>query len=352
MMRHIAAVLTLVICALCAADDEVLMRGGKPSLRGELTFDEAGVTVRQGVGGDATQFVPWDRVREVRMFDEHPLLADYMRTAEELWRARSRLQRGDAGMAEPLFERLFERYRGSTHETALIVAEGLLRCRIERQDLSRAVVPALEAARLRRQRIVTDRYHELVPVFDEASSLCIYLPPVWIDERAAERLAGELARYDARGDEVVAALAELYRATTQTLEFEPSFDRETNRHSGVRLLRDLVGTKCTDAARREVARGRLVRDMRDHAPWAEAWARYFVGASLLAEDDASQKDVGALQLTHLPARFSQQQPYLAGMAIARLIDMSHSGGNTEAAQSLRMELARRYAYHPVRRITH
>lgn len=356
MMRFMAAAFVAASCSVCAASDVVHRRDSAPSLRGEITLSDAGVTVRTGEPGSGTgasHFVPWDRVRSVQMFDEPAALASYLRIAEDLWRARSRLERGDAAMAEELFERLFERYRGSTHETALVVAEGLLRCRLERHDITRAVVPALEVARLRRARVETDSYATLSPVYDARTSLCVYVPPVWIDERSAERLRNELSRYDARGDSVVAAIAGIYEASTLPWGQEIGFnlDREASRHPGVRFLRDLVTTRTAEASVRDAARARLMRDLRGFEDWAESWARYCIGSSLIEENVAARAEIGAVEMSHLPARFGQNQPYLAGLALAHLIEFLQAGGNDVAAASLRMELARRFAFHPVRRIT-
>ena len=350
MRRLIAAVLAGAACTWCAAAvDVVLLRGGEPPLEGEVTLSEAGVTVRTGTGSDATLEVPWDRVRDVRMLKEPADLDRYLARAEDLWRARSRLERGDAAMAEPLFERLFADYRGRTSETALVVAEGLLRCRLERHDLSRAVVPALEVARLRRADVTTASYGELAVVYDEETGLCVGVPPVWLDEASAQQLAGQLGRYDARGDAVVAALRRLYLASASPGEAEVEVDRETRRHPGVRLMMDLVETNSRDEGRRDAARGRLLRDMRRLPDWAEGGARYCVGHSLVQEQDPARAELGALQLSHLPARYAQQQPYLAGLALRELIEFAQLGGNVAAAGSLRQEFARRYAFHPVRR---
>ena len=161
MMRRVtvAAVLFLLL-ARPGAGDMVERRGSEPALEGEITIiNEAGVTIRSSLG--AVHVVPWDRVRRVEGKVEDPTLDEKMAIAVDLWRSRSRVERGDTTLAEPLLERLFERYRGQTHETALVVAEGLLRCRLARADHALAVVPALEVARLRRAQITTDTYSVL-----------------------------------------------------------------------------------------------------------------------------------------------------------------------------------------------
>ena len=135
--------------------DGVERRGTEGAIEGRITrVDDAGVHVASPQGAD--HFVPWDRVRRVDSRHPPPGLDRWMPVAVELWRARSRVERNDTSLAEPLLERLFERYRGKTHTTALVVAEGLLRCRLAHSAHARAVIPALEVARLRRANVSTD----------------------------------------------------------------------------------------------------------------------------------------------------------------------------------------------------
>ena len=47
------------------------------------------------------------RIREVISADHERQVERYMETADALWRARSRVERNDVALAEPLFERLF-----------------------------------------------------------------------------------------------------------------------------------------------------------------------------------------------------------------------------------------------------
>ena len=178
MPMRIALYFVLVIAASARAD-LVERRGSEPPVEGKITrIDDAGVTVRSDLG--AFHFVPWDRVRHVEAKEQDPLLARRMETATRLWRARSRVERHDTTLAEPILERLFERYHGQTHETALVVAEGLLRCRLAPGDHVRAVLPALETARLRRADVTTDSYANLTAVIDESTSLCPLLAPAWL----------------------------------------------------------------------------------------------------------------------------------------------------------------------------
>jgi hypothetical protein len=353
--------LTLAMTAalLIAADvqaDVVERRGAASPLTGRVTLtDDNGVHVRSEFG--AAHFVPWDRVRAIDTELPIPQYELRMSTAEDLWRARSRVERGDALLAQSLFERLFETYRGETHETALVVAEGLLRCRLARGENAAAVIPALEAARIRRAGVTTDSYAALPPVIDDELSLCPQLAPAWIESRALSRLERDLAEYDAQEDAVIGALARLYlRAVRRHLgtpepEDEPvDLPRGVHNEPGVELVADLVACASADSDARAGARARIERRRETLPAWAEAWTRYAVGASLLEEDGVGRRQRGIVELLHVPVRFARRMPYLAGLALSLAAQASAADGDDDAAEVLRAELARRFPNHPVRAV--
>ena len=342
--------LTLLVSAV-ARGDAVHRRGTAPALEGRIIdFDDAGVTVRSALG--ARHFVPWDRVRRVDADIEDPDLQPYLHRAVDLWRARSRVERNDTTLAEPILERLFERYRGRTHETALVVAEGLLRCRIARADHVLAVIPALEAARLRRAGVTTDSYATLPPVLAPSRSLCTVLAPAWLPSPLLGSLAHDLQTYDAKGDAVVAELARLYRlAVLQSLGETPVPARAdvpaAEANEDARLLRLLIESGVDDPAARRAARLELETALPRLPEWGQAWARYHLGCSLLRESGAGRQQQGLVSLLHLPARYGSSQPYLAGIALVYVSDVLDRWGDHEAATGLRMELRERFPYHPL-----
>jgi hypothetical protein len=342
----------LLLAAAAATGDVVERRGAAPVVEGEVvSMDDAGVTLRSPLG--AVHFVPWDRVRRVRTDSDEAARDRFMETAVDLWRARSRVERNDTTLAEPLLERLFEKYRGQTHETALVVAEGLLRCRIARADHVLAVVPALEVARLQRAGVTTQSYSTLPAVFDSERGLCTVLAPVWLPSPLLVSLAHDLEAYDGGDDEVVTSLARLYRgAVLRALgrpldEAPPQTEPD---HPGVELLRLLNGCSAVDADRRRGAREQLRRRIPSLPGWAEAWARFHVGRSLVGEEGVGPKHEGSVSLVHLPARFGRSQPFLAGLALAHVALALDQTGDSEDAARLRAELRQRYPRHPLHTI--
>lgn len=356
--------------ASTAIADTVLRRGAAPPLQGEVTLvNDQGVRVRTSLG--AEHLVPWDRVADVQASRRLPDLERQLERAEQLWRARSRVERGDTALAEPLLERLFVESRGQTGETALVVAEGLLRCRLARGEQAGAVVPALEMARLRRAGVETTSYAGLPPVIEETTGLSPALPPIAVTGPMLDRLRAELAAYatppaggpdPAGGDPVVRAMAQAYLAALAldrsgpprppegvalpgVTDTEPKAVRD---HPGVGLLRLVLATSAAEVAAREAARKSLVAaDL--SMPWQEAWRRLFLGISLLREESLESRRRGVVELVHLPARSARSLPWLSGVALALSADELEREGAAADAATLRRELDALHPHHPIRR---
>lgn len=350
-LRQLApcALMATIIAAPLTAGDTVERRGGLPPVSGRIVgMDDAGVTVKSDLG--ATHFVSWDRVRDVKRDTPDHDLDRKLERATELWRARTRVERHDTALAEPLLVRLAETYEGRTHETARVVVEGLLRCRLARAAHASAVVPALEVLRLERAGVATDAYAMLPRVLDETHGLCPALAPVWIDDASLARLEHELESYDAQGDELVAALARQYRVAARRklgMAELPAADIVAPEHPGARLLELVVACDALDDDARNSARERLLRSIEEEPGWAEAWIRFHVGRSLMRETGIGRQERGLVQLAHVPARFERRQPFLAGVALELLAQGLESHGDAAAAASVRAEAARRLPHHPL-----
>lgn len=331
-----------------AAADVIERRGAEPELEGRLgQIDDAGVTIKSSLGAD--HFVPWDRVRRIETASPVPGLERRMETAVELWRARSRVERLDTAMAEPILSRIFETTRGQTHETALVVAEGLLRCRLDRDDQALAVIPALEVARLRRAGVTTGSYATLPPVIDETTALCPRLPPAWLPSPLLQTLEADLAAWDARGDAVLSAVAAMYRGAMRRSAHMAAVPDPQNLpdHPGVALLADLARCTVDDADQRESARERLRRRLDALPPWAQAWGRFGIGLSLLGEDGRGRRQQGMVSLAWLPARYARTQPFLAGLSLGYIAAGLDQTGDAAGAEAIRNQLRRSFPDHPI-----
>ncbi len=189
----------------------------------------------------------------------------------------------------------------------------------------------------------------LLDVFDEDYALVTTLAPVWLPSPMIESVARDLETYDAQDDVVVAALARLYRESLHPTNRadRASLGGPLPDHPGVELLQRFNECRGEDVDRRRIARERLGRATGPLPPWAQAWARYAIGRSLVAEDELSLRQAGAVSLVYLPARFGRTQPFLAGLALMHLADVLAAIGDQEAATTVRLELQRRYPNHPL-----
>jgi len=328
---------------------QVVLRGGERVEDPVVRTSAAGVEL----GGARPRTLGWDVVREVLGEHEEDAAA-YAALSDALWRARTRAERGDLTLAEPLFERAFAIAYGSTGPTSVVAAEGLLRCRLARGAHASALEPWLESLRLRRAGLRGDagatandrtrrsRVAEDDPwSIDSATGLAPALPPVWIDAPSLKSFP-RLGPVQADNHEVV-AFETLYRWAALRVMGEdapfPSISAEALRSPGVRLVRSMVEAQHADADLRARARESLERDIgRDAGTWVEAWRRVAIGRSLLREDDASLRTRGMLELLHVPARFGASQPHLSAVALAEVCAELHARGEAASYETLRAEL--------------
>ena len=363
MVRRRMSVLVIgAVCGLIAAGvaraDVVERRGAAPQIIGKVQLlDDNGIRIRPETG--SVIVVPWDRVRAVHADSAAPRLEAWMLMAQDLWRARSRVQRQDYALAEPLLARHFEISRGQTHETALVVAEGLLRCRIARGAHAAAVIPALEATRLRDAGVTTSVFETLPPVIDDQTGLCTALAPAWGVERTADRMRRDLAGYDAQGDRVVEAMATLYAQAAAWqigVDAEPGAGDDDDvtaiEHPGVDLLRELVACAAPDPDERAAARTRLYEAAPARPRWAQAWTHLAGGASLLRESGRGRGQRGMVELVRVAVVYGREQPYLAALALRWVADASRAAADNVTADVMEAELARRFSTHPVRVTDH
>jgi len=343
--------LVALSAAVWAQDHTVRTWDGRESRWTVTDADLRGLTIETS-GRESV--VGWQRVRAV----EGPL-ADkaepYLDPGETAWRASSRLERGDAFGAEPLFESLFERYEGVEGPTAAVVAEGLLRCRLRRDARASAVEAWLDLyANLSDAPARTPRWGVGSVALDAESLLCPSLPPVWFAGPAAEAFA---ARFEApvSPEDVTGAVRALYAAAALAVLNEPIDASVTSRAVAVAQARasagfvaDLVLAQVGGAEARANARAALERARTPSAePWRRVWATIAIGRSLAAEPGESARRRGVLELISVHALDRGVSPYLAGVALADAALASDRLGDTAAASALLDELRGAAPSHPV-----
>jgi len=330
-------------------------------------FSLQGVRIdRSGIG---EQVISWDRVKRVggewaAKFEPFAPLAD------KAWRARTRLERGDHALAEPLFEELAVELKGQSGPTSSLVAEGLLRCRLARGAQSAAVLPwltwisivspASSGNSLKKEQWIGGTCDASgMGAIDPDFLLPPSLPPVWVPGPALDSL---LASKDwdtlTKLDGVPGQLATFYQqaAMFSAGTTSRSVDRASGEPTslGARLVFDMLRSWNGDADQREAARAALrarfesVDKKKPASPrrWVEAWCRFAIGRSMIDETDESTSLLGVIELLHVPARFEEDQPYLAGMALAHASLTLAKLGDTQGAQTLKAELASKFPRHP------
>ena len=334
MMALVAAASVLATSAL-----------GQVYLRGGAIIDDPIVTVTdQGVevAGQAPRVIGWDRVRAVNgaLAEE---AAAFQTVADKAWRARTRLSRGDVALALPLYEELFDAYQGTTGPTALAIAEGLLQCRLTMYAQAAAVEPWLEALRNRRAGVTIPDEHSSVGPLDEETGLAIQLPPIWLHDDPIV-ISVNPATND---DPVVVRLAQLYQRSASDGGVGAVEQEDSEATSAVGFVNAIVESSSVDEVIRDGARRRLRAALaRQEGTWREAWIRAALGQSYLLEPDVDDRRQGMIHLLHLPARFADSQPFLAGVGLAIVADELRKQGDAAGAERLIRDLSDQDALHP------
>jgi len=368
------AMLAVLFVAAPIVFGRVVLRSGLVETGPIVKLSAAGVEV----GGAAPRVIGWDAVAAVEGERADDARA-FARLADAAWRAKSRLQRGDFRLASPLFAELFERHADAGGPTALLIAEGHLRCSLATGDMADAAHAWLHAHRLRTAGLgLAGERPGPGRALDAQTLLSPQLPPVFAADAGLAARLDELSQRpptaeseaQASGVDADAAtstdvLAALYAvaarhavdtsgppgaasSSVDIAEALAAADRLATSDPGVAFVRDLVAAQAAETAEaRADARAALLARLRDEpGGWREAWVRAALGRSLAHEADEDLKRLGVLQSLHVPARFLREQPYLAGAAIADAARTLRSTGDADAARRLAAELAASLPSHP------
>lgn len=315
-----------------------------------------GVQVRSSQGDMV--IVGWDRVLQ-----PPASLAEaaepYNQLSMDTWRARSRVERGDLVLAEPLFESIFERssedgvpLRGPT---GLVVAEGLLRCRLARGASAAALEPWLAwiDASIVRQPRTTFAHRDwaqeagLPPVIDGGTELCPLLPPMWLATPSLQ-LVVQLKPVEGERDKAAAMRALYQAAARHELGQRVAELPEVPREAASELVRDIVASRVLEGPARASARARLEAALPNAAsPWLAAWIRAALGRSLVLEGDDESRFRGVAQLLRVHVLHREHAAALADVALAEAAATLAELGQVDTGRSLARELARVSPQSPV-----
>lgn len=380
-----AVVLALALLSPLPAQAQVYLRDRSPSGREVpgvvLSVDSVGVRTADSPSADpaTARIIGWDRVRSV---SGPPAAAaqPFLPLADRLWRARTRLERGDWLAASPILRDLAPAHADQPGPTAALIFEGLLRCEIARGAQAAALSAWFEwLCTLDKSAGLTDSgvalpatwiggtldlppgQHRLI---DDRSALVPALPPMWMAQPAIDAAAAS-ARWSALSalaasrqgkpaalGAIPASYIELYTLAAKIESGQSVPPPPIGPQSfGPRLVRLIVLARCGDARQRESARDGLATlargtDPDGPAPWVESWCRAAIGRSLIREADPTLRLRGVIELLHVPARFSTATPDLAALALAEAASTLWDLGDRSGAVALKTELLARHANHP------
>lgn len=333
------AALALVILPLHAP---VELRGGQTVIAPIVDISPDGVQV----GGDEPRVIAWDNVRAVDA-EWADRAAPYEQVSDDAWRARTRLARGDTALAAPLFEKLFPQYREEDGSLALMIAEGVYRCRYGQGDIAGACEAWLVAADLRERGVEIAGDPPMTPLLDPETHLPPKTPPLFIQGADATRVANATAQWlDRASPDTPPRMRHIVRAYHQAAQraalpdAEVATDLPLPDEPGPRLVALIVNAESPNPQTRQSSRDALAPYCRADAQgtWREAWARAAIGRSLIMEDDRDQRLAGVIELLHLPARFADSNTNLAAIALAQAAQTLRALGDRTSSVHLIEEL--------------
>lgn len=347
--------------SVASAQSTVVMRSAAAAPQGQVagvSLEGITLAIAAPAGSppsSAERLLSWDLVARV----DGPLsgeAAAFAPLSDAMWRARTRLERGDSFGAEPLFEELFVKYVGQRGPSAAVVCGGLLRCRMM-EGAQTGAVPAFIAYV---NALPEDHTAGLaLPSFDPTPGVAIdaatqiapLLPPVWVNLSSVQALAGgtwPLANVEGARPRAV-ALQALYE---QAARFEAgmvsrAFALTGDKDDGVQLVSEVVTARIGDESQRATARQALAARLKKKpVAWIEVWCRVGIGRSLLREASRDAQLMGVSELLEVPARLERVNPYLTGIALAEAAVALHKLDDKAGATRLRTDLIDQFAGHP------
>lgn len=189
-----ALALAAAVSAASFGQVTVQLRGGALDREAlSVTAGVQGLELRQvsPTKGETRELIAWDEVRGIVTTDAtaRDLDGGFLPMAEDLWRARVRIARGDSALARPLLAKHWPTLRAASGPTAQLAAEGLLRSALDAGELDAAIAPWIACFRLRGEGVRT-RFNDLPPVLDESTGLLPELGPFMPSQLRPGLIAG------------------------------------------------------------------------------------------------------------------------------------------------------------------
>jgi hypothetical protein len=328
------------------ADITVILRGGVEPVKGlSAVAALRGLEVQQGTAKAAVT-IPWDMVRDVEGATI-PGLESELAIGQDLWRARIRVERGDEALAEPLFTKHWERYRSQDGPTTAVIAEGLLRCALAKNDLRAAVEPWSVCLRIGSNG-EPSRYPDLPGILDDTTGLLPELSP-FLPTSTRPDLADALrdaaksmsATQAGVASEATARLARILAATERDAKPTPAAEVSRDAAPAVRalsLIEAILSAPDARAAAKAVAE--FERILPDAPAYLSAWKFAAAGTHAARMARATTGDSrnraleeAALAFLAVPASGLDKTGLVDAYALEEAVALlKESGDNVSAAQ--------------------
>lgn len=346
--------LASMTAATTFASTTVILRGTAQPIVAESVFgDSHGLEIHTVAAGSARgaaekgEVIPWDMVRAVEGQSGGTGLAEFLEIGEDLWRARIRIERGDAALAQAELAKHWTRFRDADGPTAALVAEGLLRCALSAGDLRAAADPWLACLRHRGMGIAS-RFPTLPPAIDTTNGLLPELSPFMPASRRAELIgACESAKASGESGEVARSIVRIAKGMHDQAH-DPAHDPARESSPALRalgLLEDIASA--ADVRSLDKAVGSFDRAFEEPPSYLSAWRIAAIGtcrariartapvvAGAAASDRAGALGRAALEFLAVPASGLDRTGLVDAYALEEAASLLRESGDESSAAQL------------------
>ncbi len=355
-LSHVLFVSALasMTAATTFASTTVILRGTAQPIVAESVFgDSHGLEIHTVAAGSARgvaekgEVIPWDMVRAVEGQSGGTGLAEFLEIGEDLWRARIRIERGDAALAQAELAKHWSRFRDADGPTAALVAEGLLRCALSAGDLRAAADPWLACLRHRGMGIAS-RFPTLPPAIDASNGLLPELSPFMPASRRAELIgACESAKASGESGEVARSIVRIAKGMHDQAH-DPAHDPAGESSPALRalgLLEDIASA--ADVRSLDKAVGSFDRAFEEPPSYLSAWRIAAIGtcrariartapvvAGAAASDRAGALGRAALEFLAVPASGLDRTGLVDAYALEEAASLLRESGDESSAAQL------------------
>jgi hypothetical protein len=350
--------LASMTAATTFASTTVILRGtAQPIVADSVFGDSHGLEIHTVAAGSARgaaekgEVIPWDMVRAVEGQSGGTGLAEFLEIGEDLWRARIRIERGDAALAQAELAKHWTRFRDADGPTAALVAEGLLRCALSAGDLRAAADPWLACLRHRGMGIAS-RFPTLPPAIDASNGLLPELSPFMPASRRAELIgACESAKASGESGEVARSIVRIAKGMHDQAHdpaHDPAHDSARESSPALRalgLLEDIASA--ADVRSLDKAVGSFDRAFEEPPSYLSAWRIAAIGtcrariartapvvAGAAASDRAGALGRAALEFLAVPASGLDRTGLVDAYALEEAASLLRESGDESSAAQL------------------